>query len=193
MTRLASATTFHEELKLRTADAHDKLEALPVSKSIMSPDVSLQDYARYLTLMHPVVADAEQNVTKLLEDVLDDLDSRRKLCSIEDDLRFLGITPTPADRIFDVDDQAFALGVMYVVEGSALGGRFILKNLEKSLGLSAEAGASYFAGYGNVTGSMWKRFVEQMSEFEKRTGSGDTIIAGAVHAFSAIENRLSSI
>src|SRR5690606_37217587 len=37
------------------------------------------------------------------------------------------------------------------------------------------------------------RFVEQMSEFEKRTGSGDTIIAGAVHAFSAIENRLSSI
>ena len=193
MTRLTTATSFHEELKLRTADAHDRLETLPVSKSIMSPQVSLQDYARYLILMHPIVADAEQNVSELLGDVVDDRESRRKLALIEADLKFLGINPEPAHKVFKVENAAFALGVMYVVEGSAIGGRFILKNLEKSLGLSAAAGASYFAGYGNVTGSMWKRFVEQMTDFEKRTGSGDAIIDGAAYAFSVIENRLSAV
>jgi heme oxygenase len=193
MTRLPeNTTTFHQELKSRTTQAHDRLEALPISKSILSPAVSLKEYAQYLSLMQPIVADVEKRIFPMLTDVIDDLEIRRKSASIENDLRCLGFQPaTTTDAVFNAGSKAFALGIMYVVEGSAIGGRFILKNLEKSLGLSESAGASYFAGYGSTTGSVWKRFVGQMAEFEEKTGTADEIIAGAEYAFSVIEKQLS--
>lgn len=50
------------------------------------------------------------------------------------------------------------LGSLYVIEGSALGGRVIAPQLKRTLGLAQGRGASYFHGFGGETGVMWNNF-----------------------------------
>lgn len=187
-----SGVSFPEQLKTRTADAHTRLEELPVSKSILSESLNQESYAHYLMLMRDVVADTETNIFPLVN-AISDLDSRRKLSHINADLSHAADEVSTPQKIFNHENMspAFALGILYVVEGSALGGRFILKNVEKTLGYSAESGASYFAGYGNTTGSMWKHFMNEISEYEAANNAGEEIIAGAVFAFKSIEKHFS--
>lgn len=51
-----------------------------------------------------------------------------------------------------------AFGSLYVIEGSALGGQVITPRLERDLGLEPGRGASYFNGFGDRTGGMWREF-----------------------------------
>ena len=60
-------------------------------------------------------------------------------------------------------DPAEAMGSLYVIEGSALGGRVIAPQLKRTLGLGQGRGASYFHGFGGETGAMWANFRTQAS------------------------------
>lgn len=188
---ILSGVSFPEQLKTRTAEAHTRLEELPISKSILSESLDRESYAHYLKLMRDVVAETETRIFPLTTEAISDLESRRKLAHIEADLNHASTELSEPKTVFHKENMspAFALGVLYVVEGSALGGRFILKNVEKSLGYSAETGASYFAGYGNTTGSMWKHFMNELSQYEATHNAGDEIMAGAVFAFESIEQH----
>lgn len=53
------ASNFLNDLKTQTSDSHKKLEELPVSMSIMSPNMKVEDYTYYLSLMHDVHNDTE--------------------------------------------------------------------------------------------------------------------------------------
>jgi len=55
-------------------------------------------------------------------------------------------------------ELADVLGSLYVIEGSALGGRVIAPHLKTTLGLEPGRGASYFHGFGGETGVMWANF-----------------------------------
>lgn len=58
---------------------------------------------------------------------------------------------------------AEVLGSLYVIEGSALGGRVIGPYLADTLGLLSGQGASYFHGFGDETGAMWNDFRDVIS------------------------------
>ena len=139
-------------LREETAEAHRQLESLPLSRQIIAPGVSLVDYRRYLEVMYPVVAETEDRIFPLLREALPDLDLRRKLSLIESDLEVLGSDRKEKIPGFFAGDDVLtvyhAMGVMYVMEGSTLGGRVILKNLTASLGLSEDRGLRFFSGYG---------------------------------------------
>ncbi|MFD2940041.1 biliverdin-producing heme oxygenase [Flavobacterium notoginsengisoli] len=187
-TNSAIASDFLHNLKTQTADSHKKLEDLSVSKSIMSPEMKLEDYTFYLSLMHDVHNDTEEIVFPFFSNLIEDLEQRRKKHLIEDDLLFLNYTKKDSAKVFHAAEMSvpFALGVLYVVEGSTLGGRFILKNVSKCPELSGEKGVSYFNGYGEKTGSFWKAFLNFLSEYEQKHECGDEIIKGAVFAFDSI-------
>ncbi|MFT3795296.1 biliverdin-producing heme oxygenase [Flavobacterium sp.] len=191
MTNDATTSTFLDHLRTRTNTSHQKLESLPVSASILSETITVADYARYLQLMHDVVQQTETLIFPILSDVVPDLDARRKTQLLENDLAFIGATIQPMNRVFDATDFSlpFALGIMYTVEGSSLGGRFILKNIQSVLGFDENNGAKYFAGYGNKTGSHWKNFLHVLTEYEQQHGDSEAIIAGAQFAFDAIHDH----
>jgi heme oxygenase len=190
------AETFLERLRTTTAPSHKHLEDLPVSVSIMDPQVSAEQYSLYLQLMHDIVKDTEENIFPLLKQVITDIDERRKAHLIESDLQHLGIKKDhffqPLTHSLQSVTTAFALGIMYVVEGSSLGGRVILKNISEALGYDANAGARYFAGYGQTTGSHWKKFLTMLTDFETAEKCEDEIIAGADFAFNAIAAHLNA-
>ncbi|OXA89529.1 biliverdin-producing heme oxygenase [Flavobacterium hercynium] len=182
---------FLSNLKTKTASSHQKLESLPVSASILSPNMKMNDYAHYLSLMHDVHTNLEEEIFPLLTDIIDDLKAREKKELLEADLSYLNYTKTNSNRVFNKEkvSTAFALGIFYVVEGSTLGGRFILKNLETIPGLTEEKGVSYFNGYGNKTGSYWKSFLNLLSTYEEEHNCENEIIDGAIYAFDCIHDH----
>jgi heme oxygenase len=179
---------FLDTLKTQTAVSHKKLESLPVSSCILSPEMKIDDYAHYLKLMYDVHYDVEKNIFPLLSNVIGDLKDREKKHLIEEDLTFLKYNKPAPVSVFDTKNSPipFALGILYVVEGSSLGGRFILKNIETVLGLNEGKGVSYFTGYGNKTGSQWKNFLNVLTEYQEENNCENEIIKGAIYAFDSI-------
>lgn len=190
----SASVIFLENLKNKTSIPHKNLESLPISKSIVDPKITIEQYGLYLSLMHDVVKNLEDKIYPIVSDIIPDLNERRKSHLLINDLKF-----TPIEKKIDFspfEDAGkvsipFAMGMVYVVEGSTLGGRFILKNINESFGFNEEKGATYFAGYGNKTGSSWKKFLNSLTEFEAQTNSQEEIIAGATYAFDAIHKHLS--
>lgn len=90
------------------------------------------------------------------------LESRSRLGWLAQDLAFLDVAQprasAPLLQCLPVSSVAAAFGSMYVIEGSALGGQVIVPRLQRDLGLAPERGASYFHGFGERTGGMWREF-----------------------------------
>lgn len=63
-----------------------------------------------------------------------------------------------AAAVLPLGDLPLVFGSLYVIEGSALGGRVIAPHLKRTLGLDQGRGASYFHGFGGETGVMWNNF-----------------------------------
>lgn len=82
--------------------------------------------------------------------------SRRRL--LRDDMRVLGLEPV-ADTAPAValPSAAAALGALYVIEGSALGGQLIAAEVARQP-WGARGGAAFFTGWGAATGRMWREF-----------------------------------
>ena len=189
MNETVTMPAFLEKLRSATSQSHIALEALPISSSVMDPDVSDAAYTAYLALMQDVVVQAEAEIFPKITGIITDTGARRKAHFIAADLKDLGHGGQSASKPFGNTSgfsTAFALGIAYVVEGSSLGGRVILKNINTVLGYDAQRGARYFAGYGGQTGSHWKTFLNALVNCEGATGKGDEIIAGANFAFDAI-------
>ena len=188
------SSKFLTDIKSKTANSHKKLESLSVSASILSPEMKVADYVEYLSLMHDVHKNTEEIIFPFLSGIINDLETRKKKHLIENDLNYLNHKKVFSNKVFNIQEPtlAFALGILYVIEGSSLGGRFILKNITTVPGLDNGEGTSYFNGYGDKTGSYWKSFLNSLSEYEQNYNCGETIIEGAVYAFESIYNHFKS-
>jgi heme oxygenase len=95
----------------------------------------------------------------------------------------------PAPDCPRFDNAAAALGSVYVMEGSALGGRVIAASLAAS-GLTPTTGAAYFNGWGASTGSMWKEFRQLL---ERELDGEEAAIASACRAACLTFDALTSL
>jgi heme oxygenase len=125
-----------------------------------------------------------------LRRIVPDLFQRRRVEALESDLRALGVeplAPMPAPEPLSV---AEALGALYVIEGSTLGGQVIMRSLQ---GTDFEAGATrFFDAYGPRTGAMWKAFCGALEAFgAARQDDIPFVLAGARRCFGAFQTSLS--
>jgi len=87
-----------------------------------------------------------------------------------------------------VTSPEYVLGARYVVEGSALGGRGLARQLDGLLGTGIAAGRRFFSGHGNDTGDVWRTYLARLSDAD--TMSHCAIVAGAVATFAIFEHWL---
>ncbi|QDT16705.1 biliverdin-producing heme oxygenase [Alienimonas californiensis] len=91
---------------------------------------------------------------------------RRGLPLLREDLRALGVAAEPAGPVAAFNlagpSEAHLLGVLYVVEGSALGGLTIAKQARRALGVTAETGASFFLRNAGDPLGPWTRFKQRL-------------------------------
>lgn len=155
-----------ERLKSDTYAQHRRSEDLlmPALHGI----ATRSDYAAVLRtfygFFHPVQALIAPQITN---DILPDAGQRRHADLILADLAALGfpVDGLPLCRELPaIHNQAEALGALYVLEGSTLGGRVIAKMLMKNEALAlGDEHLHFFHGYGEETGSKWKSFVQVLN------------------------------
>src|SRR5690606_6314985 len=82
----------------------------------------------------------------------------RNSAYLKKDIEALGatISDLPFAKAPAVANTMSALGALYVMEGSVMGGRIIVQMLEKA---GITEGVSFFSGYGEATGLMWQGFI----------------------------------
>jgi len=182
---------FLQNLRSRTASHHSLLEQNSASKKLLDNQVTVADYAAYLSLLYGFVKGFEKNVFPLLQHSIIDIEERCKTHLLVSDLKGLGIDEASIDFLPDhfflevYQSNAEALGGMYVLEGSILGGSIISKHLQKILGIEATIGKSnYFTAYGSETGSRWKLFLESFCHAS--SGIEEEVIESALQTFSTL-------
>jgi heme oxygenase (biliverdin-IX-beta and delta-forming) len=152
-------------IRTLTNPAHRRVEA---ALAFLTEPISLGRYQTVLQRFYGFWLGWESQVTNLLQDEAL-MKPRRRLHMLATDLAALGVSndalkALPRSPLITLRDGVEALGSLYVMEGSTLGGRVIRQNLMRCLGADALSVCTYFNGYGGDTGSMWRSFVARLEE-----------------------------
>ena len=193
-------------LQLRTATraAHEALESTAFSRRLSEGALDLPSYARYLNAMwhfHSLLeaaaaASQDSDVATVWRDDM------RRASALEADLSALERGGLAVDRGTDESvpamafsslmydekrDQKNLIGMLYVAEGSRLGGRVLRKSLLARHPHLKDAGLMYLQGYGDRSGQQWVRFRARLDALTLGPVSERVVIEGAAAAFRAIQ------
>lgn len=174
------------KLKESTKEQHQALESVV---DVMNSTFTLEDYKQLITKFYLFYSAIEPSLpADGLKENGYDIESRRKLPSLERDLAALGILHTANGTTVETpvfDSVAKAFGAAYVLEGATLGGQIITRHLASAIGVTPETGASFFYSYGPNVGPMWKEFGAVITAFADANGQDDVIVNGARETFDS--------
>lgn len=186
-------------LRLRnaTAEAHRAAEGSDFQRDLLAGRAGRAAFGDWVgQLLHLHAALERQLWRPWADDAWRELTApdRRRTRQLEADLRDLSVGAVqPCETIralaaqvdADGDPPAFALGVLYVLEGSSNGGRMIARPLRQGLGLEGEAGTRHLDPYGPAHGERWRAFRQALDAAlpETRWAQAE---AGAQAAFRAL-------
>ncbi len=184
-------------LKNATAPLHRRLEG---NLNLLAPSFSPADYLRLMKAFWGYYRPIEARISGVsaLHDWLPDIAKRSKLPLLAADLQVLGVDYDALDKLPictvlpSCTDLAAALGCLYVLEGSTLGGQLISRHFKMLLNLNAENGAAFFIGYGEQTGAMWQTFREVLMATTIDTVDEASMIHAACETFITLEHWLCS-
>lgn len=165
----------HEVLRKQTEAAHQQVEKLVIAK--LKNIHSNEDYVNLLKIFFAYFIRLEVAVRPFISsEVLPDYAERRHAASLADDIISLGYMPNglPDVIVPSIDNTVKALGALYVMEGSVMGGRIIIQMLEKR---GITEGISFFTGYGSETETRWSSFVAVLDRYIKQEYEQEAIEA----------------
>lgn len=122
-----------------------------------------------------------------------DLAARLKASKLRCDLKAFGeqpFAPADSDLVPEISTFPRAVGCLYVMEGSTLGGQIIMRHVSASLRLDAANGAAFFSGYGARTGSMWQAFLSFLGALPFDAKDAAQAIEAACESFESLEQWL---
>jgi heme oxygenase len=166
--------------KAATAELHVEAERYV---RILDDDATLVEYRRYLRAMHGFIAPVEAALAAA------GMSPARceKAALLRADLVTLGEPVGPACcAIPRIAVRSRAVGCAYVLEGSTLGGRFILAKLPPAIAAVRGTATRYLEGYGADTGAMWRAF----GELAGTVTDEDDAVAAACETFAALVDWL---
>jgi heme oxygenase len=160
-----------EELKEQTKNNHQLLEKKLVA--FMRAMRTQNDYLKLLAIFYSYFGGLEHQIQNHLQITqIPDYASRRKAAALSADIEILGgKQPAIATSQFlpEISNHQQALGALYVIEGSTLGGKIISQMINKQLGLTE--GLSFFKSYGEETMAMWQKFQAILDQPENLPGT----------------------
>ena len=180
-------------LRERTRDAHEQTEA---GLNVLGPGLTLEPYARLLGRWHGFESTWQRHAPAVLGEPY--FAPRRKLPLLDTDLRACGrsaadIAALPAvpDNALPFTDRVAALGILYVVEGSTLGGQYVAKNIRDRLGLTPDHGIAYFSSYGADVGRRWRE-TKGLLDAPPFVADAEAVVAGAMATFEYLRTWLTT-
>ncbi|WP_158617262.1 biliverdin-producing heme oxygenase [Falsigemmobacter faecalis] len=176
-TRQIAAASVLSDLRTATRGLHEALESRFDAIAELSDDrrrpLAIQRYAQFYTSAHAA-----------LHDLLADVRNLSFSTRAESWLALGASLPLnlTAPGLTRPETQAEALGALYVVEGSVLGGRIIQRTL-RSKGIN-DPGLNFLDPYGEETGRMWRGLIEVIEQAGAQApAERQAICRGAVRGF----------
>jgi heme oxygenase len=173
----------------------------------MAPDLTHDEYVALLQHLYSFHAYFEPAIAAALEAypaAASMLDGARPR-ALADDLAWFRARPVLAPALPRLDTTDAALGALYVIEGSGLGGRVIARHLMASLGVGAGSGGSFYCGLSaEAARQRWHRLCELLdppdgvsagglgADAEPR-GETACLVDGARQTFAALDRFLRQI
>lgn len=157
----------NEYIKEHTKEAHQSLEGKVVRQ--MKAIRSEADYAEVLNLFYTYFASVERAIAPFVtNEVLPDYAERRNSSYIKADIESLGVQPEldPNASVPQINNKLEALSALYVLEGSIMGGPYIVQMLKK---YGMDKGFTFFSGYGDESAAMWQKFVAALNAVAEST------------------------
>lgn len=198
----APAVGLADTLKARTQDAHTRAERHPLQARLVKGEATREQYGAWLGQMHHVWRAVDAGVAALAK-----RDPRAgamlkpyhaHAARLAADLAFLGQcqgchAPTPATaRFVEFVQRAAAsrgpdiLGVWYVLEGSANGGRYIAKGLSRGLGIAGPEGLTSLDPHGERQREYWQTWRAALDAQRFTDAERDAIVAAAAGTFDGV-------
>ncbi len=177
-------------LRTGTTSEHQALER---ALDLLDPDLRQARLAAVLDRMHGFWLAAESGLDDWAARFRKDADAlcwsrRRRAGLFAADLRSLGAAAAPEPAVPDlprVRGTDEALGRLYVLEGSTLGGVLIDRHLATLPGLR-EVRVRAFSPYGADTGAMWHAFRTATRDRVATGGDAATMVDSARATFAAL-------
>ncbi len=187
-----------QQLKAETRPHHERAERVV---RLMSPGLSPEGYRRHLEALHAVHGALEPLLAQALDGFSSELllAERWKLPLLREDLLALGHDEASLARLPalahppSVPGVPEALGALYVLEGSTLGGQIILRQLVRHFEGQSVGRFAFFRAYGDAVGPMWKSFGEAALRICPEPTQAPRVIQGAQDAFETFEARFREI
>jgi heme oxygenase len=188
----AAAPAVLTALRAATHDSHKAVERLT---PFFRADFDRPAYLRWLDLMYGFYRRVDTAVaasgfvsqtgwayrerSRLIEQDLALLAARRPVepLDVKDVLAPLGRLSQPGE----------VAGMLYVVEGSALGGKVLLTVLARSAAVTADAGASFFAPHGDQPQLRWADYVALLDRLSVAPDWQAATVHGAETTFTVLQ------
>lgn len=173
-----------QQLREETREQHAGSERALMKKfrSIRNAD----DYTAILRQFHEIYQPVEAQIHALIPAAeMQGVEERAKSPLLRDELQRLG-APVPQGDEDGVQLLSFseAVGALYVIEGSTLGGQVISSMLSKHYP-ELKTNYAFFNPYGEQTAEKWAQFRQQVTLIGNKVNSGEAI-AGAKKVFNAL-------
>ncbi len=183
------------EMKKQTADCHADAENILRNK-LFDCQLSPSRYYDVINAFYAAYSSLESAISgfPLTSELLK---KRSKIELLKKDLIYLRsgyfvkapyISAPPLPR---VANEAAALGVMYVMEGSTLGGKIIVNHLMKYDWMNVDLYGNFFSNYGSDRSDMWSEFGQVVNGFfVANNQAANQLVSGAKIAFEYIYSLL---
>ena len=186
-TRSADVLT---ELRAATAVEHEQVES---TLGLMDPQLGRDRLVAVLTRLLAFWTAAEAGLDAWAGRHAGDAETgawsrRRRAHLFAEDRRALGAEPDAAAQpaLPAVEDIDQALGRLYVLEGSTLGGTFISRHLATLPTLGPDVRLGAFSPYGAETGAMWHAYRRVTRERVAGGGDAGRVVGAARATFTAL-------
>ena len=173
-------------LKEQTAAAHEAAEQqlLPHLSSLDH----YNDYSRLLKMFYGYFYPLQTEISRFVgPDVLTDIAERRTATALLKDLQAIGADTSAlpvCNHLPNIHSLPQALGALYVLEGSTLGGVVIAKMLRSHPRLHFdETNLNFFQGYGKATAARWKSLQQVLNSYG---GEEEPMIRAANETFTCL-------
>jgi heme oxygenase len=176
--------TLPERLRTETLSLHRQIE------SVIKTPGTIAELRGALARFYGFVAPWEEKIAIGIAPLREALGNRDKTHLLISDLKNLGMSEVEiralplCSHLPSVATLSAAMGSMYVLEGSTLGGQLLTRHVESTLGLKDLRGYSYYASYGRDVGVMWRGFKDLLTRLPGE--SADEVLRSAQRTFGAL-------
>ena len=181
-----------QHLKTRTATLHKETEADNLAKYILDHSITLDQYKALLSQNYQAyytLSELSKQFSGPMPESLRVFADSKKAEALEKDLKQLGASlPSKLNESLPNEiNYPFLLGMLYVAEGSMMGGLLIRKNLENCEGINTIETHHFFGKSAPDVMNRWKAFTEAVNEKTYTDSEIDEAVDGAYFAFEIFQ------